>query len=96
MAAASAGDSFVGKISAEQADTFDDVQIIVTYGDTELTNALSADPLLSQMPAVAKGAIVTLPSTSPLGTAANPTPLAISWVLEDYVSLLAAAADQVQ
>jgi iron complex transport system substrate-binding protein len=96
VAAASTGDSFVGKISAEQADTFDDVQIIVTYGDAELTKALSADPLLSQMPAVAKGAIVTLPSTSPLGTAANPTPLAISWVLKDYVALLAAAADQVQ
>jgi iron complex transport system substrate-binding protein len=45
------------------------------------------------MPAVANGAIVLLPNT-PLGTAANPTPLAISWVLEDYVTLLAEAADK--
>jgi iron complex transport system substrate-binding protein len=46
------------------------------------------------MPAVANGAIVNLPGTSPLGTAANPTPLSISWVLDDYLQLLAAAADK--
>ena len=28
----------------------------------------------------------------PLGTASNPTPLSISWVLKDYVDLLADAA----
>lgn len=86
-------DQFSGTISAEQIDTLDDVEIIVTYGDQELVDALNADPLLSQMPAVQNGAIVLLPDT-PLGTAANPTPLAISWVLEDYVSMLAEAADK--
>ncbi|MGY1771124.1 iron-siderophore ABC transporter substrate-binding protein [Blastococcus sp. SYSU D00813] len=92
-AAATDPEQFSGTISAEQIDTLDDVEIIVTYGDQELVDALSGDPLLSQMPAVANGAIVLLPDT-PLGTAANPTPLAISWVLEDYVGLLAAAADK--
>jgi iron complex transport system substrate-binding protein len=29
---------------------------------------------------------------NPVGTAANPTPLSISWVLKDYVDLLAEAA----
>lgn len=85
-------DAFSGTISAEQVDTFADVELIVTYGDQELVDALKGDPLLSQMPAVADDAIVSLPGSSPLGTAANPTPLAISWVLEDYVSLLAEAA----
>lgn len=80
--------------SAEQADAFSDVDIIVTYGGDELIAALEADPLLSQMPAVANGAIVALPGTSPLGTAANPTPLSISWILDDYLKLLAQAADQ--
>lgn len=80
--------------SAEQADTFSDVDIIVTYGGDELVTALEADPLLSQMPAVANGAIVALPGTSPLGTAANPTPLSISWILGDYLELLAQAADK--
>jgi iron complex transport system substrate-binding protein len=86
-------EQFSGTVSAEQVDAFDDVEIIVTYGDQELVDSLNADPLLSQMPAVANGSIVLLPST-PLGTAANPTPLAIAWVLEDYVALLAEAADK--
>ena len=36
-----------------------------------------------------------LPDT-PLGTAANPTPLSISCVLDDYVAMLAEAADKAQ
>ncbi|MCZ2813130.1 iron-siderophore ABC transporter substrate-binding protein [Modestobacter sp. VKM Ac-2979] len=86
-------EQFSGTVSAEQVDVFDDVDIIVTYGGQELVDALNADPLLSQIPAVANGSIVLLPDT-PLGTAANPTPLAISWVLEDYVAMLAEAADK--
>ena len=85
-------DQFSLTQSAEQVDAFDDVDIIVTYGDEKLVKTLKADPLLSKMPAVANDAIVLLPQ-SPLGTAANPTPLAISWVLEDYVAMLAKAAD---
>jgi iron complex transport system substrate-binding protein len=77
--------------SAELADAFNDVEIIVTYGGDELLNALKGDPVLSQIPAVKNDSIVCLPGTSPLGTAANPTPLAISWVLDDYLDLLDAA-----
>jgi iron complex transport system substrate-binding protein len=87
-------DKFSLTQSAEQADAFNDVDIIVTYGGDEMLTALGGDPLLSQMPAVASGAIVNLPGTSPLGTAANPTPLSISWVLDDYLQLLSAAADK--
>ena len=58
-------------------------------------DALEADPLLSQRPAVKAGAIVSLGS-DPLGTAANPTPLAISWVLDEYVTMLADAAAKVK
>ncbi|OZM71963.1 ABC transporter substrate-binding protein [Amycolatopsis antarctica] len=87
-------DQFSRTISAERADTFADVDIIVTYGGEELSNLLRQDPLLSQIPAVANGSIVSLPGSSPVGTAANPTPLAISWVLDDYVSMLADAADK--
>jgi iron complex transport system substrate-binding protein len=88
-------EQFSGTISAEQVDTFDDVDIIVTYGDQALVDSLNADPLLSQIPAVKNGAIVLLPDT-PLGTAANPTPLAINYVLADYLSMLAEAADKGQ
>ncbi|WP_144874617.1 iron-siderophore ABC transporter substrate-binding protein [Microbacterium sp. 1.5R] len=88
-------DKFSGTISAEQVDTFSDVDIIVTYGDEELVKTLEGNALLSQMPAVANGSMVLLGSDT-LGTAANPTPLAISYVLDDYLSLLSAAADNAQ
>lgn len=87
---------FSGTVSAEQVDVFDDVDIIVTYGDDKLVTTLEGDPLLSQMPAVKNGAIVALDGSGPMGTAANPTPLAISWVLKDYVAMLAAAVDKSQ
>ncbi|WP_439622111.1 iron-siderophore ABC transporter substrate-binding protein [Shinella sp.] len=78
-------------ISAEKVDAFDDVDIVVTYGGEPLLEAVRADPLLAKMPAVANDAIVML-GMNPLGTASNPTPLSISWVLKDYVDLLANAA----
>ncbi|GAB3411346.1 iron-siderophore ABC transporter substrate-binding protein [Schumannella luteola] len=87
-------DKFSGTISAENSDVFADVDIIVTYGDDELIATLKGDPVLSKIPAVANDAIVALPGTGPIGTAANPTPLSISWVLSDYVDLLAGAADK--
>ena len=83
---------FSSTVSAENADVFSDVEIIVTYGDDSLLAALEADPLLSQMPAVSRGAVVRLPGDSPLGTAANPTPLAIPYILEDYLAELDRAA----
>lgn len=85
--------AYRGEVSAENIDVFDDVRILVTYGGQELIDALNADPLTSRMPAVASDAVVTL-ANDPLGTAANPTPLAISWVLADYVAMLAEAADK--
>ncbi|PRY66975.1 iron complex transport system substrate-binding protein [Glaciihabitans tibetensis] len=94
VADASEDNSFSGTVSAEQVDVFSDVDILVTYGDDETIALLQGDPLLSQVPAIKNGAIVALPDSSPLGTAANPTPLAISWVLDEYVALLAAAADK--
>lgn len=81
---------FSGSISAERIDDFDDVDIVVTYGSRTLLDAMKANPLVARMPAVANDAIVML-GRDPLGTAANPTPLSISYVLDDYVDLLADA-----
>ncbi|WP_344281679.1 iron-siderophore ABC transporter substrate-binding protein [Actinomadura napierensis] len=91
-------DKFALTRSAEQADLFDDVDIITGYGDAKggLLGKISKDPLLSKIPAVERGSVYLLPDSEPLGTAANPTPLSISWVLEDYVKALAAAADKVK
>lgn len=91
---ASASGEFSGSISAEQVDQFDDVDLIVTYGNQELVDVLKADPLLSQMPAIANDSIVFLDGSGPMGTAANPTPLSISWVLDDYVKQLSEAVSE--
>ncbi|MET2718098.1 iron-siderophore ABC transporter substrate-binding protein [Streptomyces harbinensis] len=99
IAEASEGtDQFALTQSAEQAELFDDVDIITGYGDEdgELFQILQSDPLLSKIPAVERGSVAFLPGSSPLATAANPTPLSIGWVLEDYVALLAEAADKVE
>ncbi|MEU0239347.1 iron-siderophore ABC transporter substrate-binding protein [Nocardiopsis sp. NPDC006198] len=99
IAELSAGtDQFSLSQSTEQIDAFDDVDIITGYGDDtgELLELLQSDPLLSKMPAVERDSVYLLPGSSPLATAANPTPLSISWVLEDYVAALAEAADKVQ
>jgi len=91
-------DKFALTRSAEQIDVFDDVDIITGYGDEkgDLLAKISKDPLLSKIPAVKRGSVYLLPDSKPLGTAANPTPLSISWVLEDYVKALAGAADKVK
>ncbi|MFC9427037.1 iron-siderophore ABC transporter substrate-binding protein [Streptomyces sp. NPDC056987] len=84
--------------SAEQIDVFDDVDIITGYGDEkgEMLTTLRKDPLISKIPAMKRGSAYLLPGTTPLATAANPTPLSISWVLDDYVAALAEAADKVK
>ncbi|HEV7318218.1 MAG TPA: iron-siderophore ABC transporter substrate-binding protein [Ensifer sp.] len=92
---ASTPGKYSGSISAERADMFEDVDIAVTYGGPDLLPALAANPLTAKVPAIARRSVVVL-SNNPLGTAAHPTPLSISWVLKDYVGLLAEAARKSQ
>jgi iron complex transport system substrate-binding protein len=99
VADASAGnDSFSESVSTEQIQIFDDVDLIVGYGDEDgqLLATLQADPLASKIPALERGSVVFFSGSTPLATAANPTPLAISYVLADYVELLAEAAAKVE
>ncbi|MFG6666073.1 iron-siderophore ABC transporter substrate-binding protein [Halomonas sp. HNIBRBA4712] len=91
----SAEGQFSGSISAELIDALEDVDLLVTYGGEALLEELAANPLTSRLPAVENGAIVLL-GDSPLGTAANPTPMSIDWVLDDYASLLADAAGKAE
>lgn len=84
-------DQFYTSVSAEQADRFSDVDVFVTYGDPDggIVQRLQADPLLSQIPAIAAGRIAILPNSTPLAASANPSPLSIGWGIEDYFALLA-------
>ncbi|MFS8202783.1 iron-siderophore ABC transporter substrate-binding protein [Streptomyces sp. CWNU-52B] len=87
---------FVLTKSAERIDDFNDVDIITGYGDDkgELLKALQKDPLTSKLAAVERDSLYLLPGSTPLATAANPTPLSIPYVLDDYVAALAKAADK--
>ncbi|PYF79211.1 MULTISPECIES: iron-siderophore ABC transporter substrate-binding protein [Marinomonas] len=82
---------FSGESSIEQIDMFNDVDIFVTYGNKELQAPLESNPLMSKMRAIKNGSIVML-GNSKIATAANPTPLSITWVLDDYLEALAKAA----
>ena len=80
--------------SAEDLDAFDDVDIFVTYGDAEgeLLDRITSDPVLSQIPAIERGAVAVLEDSTPLAASANPSPLSIGWGIEEYFDLLAEAA----
>lgn len=86
---------YAGEVSIEQIDLFNDVDIFVTYGEEQLLEPLESNPLMSRMKAIEKGSVVML-GGGPFATAANPTPLSIAWVLEDYVAALADAARKSQ
>lgn len=92
--ATESGESFYESVSAENADVFEDVDVIVTYGTEDIVEQLQADPLVSQIPAVEAGAIAVLEDNTPLAAAANPSPLAIEWGLTDYLQLLSDAAEK--
>lgn len=90
-------DQFWITTSTERIERFDDLDILVTYGDDTTLATMQADPLLSRIPAVASGAVVVLPATnSPLAAAANPSPLSIpNELTSEYVDLLGEAAAKV-
>ena len=84
------GVQFYTTVSAEQADRFADVDVFVTYGDASgsIIAQLQADPLLSQIPAIAEGRIAILEEATPLAASANPSPLSIGWGVDEYFALL--------
>lgn len=84
--------TFYVDISADNADLLSDVDVIVSYGDESTLEALQAHPLWSTVPAVQRGAVVTVGAGSPLSGAVSPTALSIPWMLDEYVGLLNDAA----
>ncbi|WP_322409228.1 iron-siderophore ABC transporter substrate-binding protein [Microbacterium invictum] len=88
-------EEFYLSVSAEEADRFADVDVFVTYGDADgaLVSELQADPLLSQIPAIANGNIAVLENSTPLAASANPSPLSIGWGIEEYFALLDGAVN---
>ncbi|WJY27217.1 iron-siderophore ABC transporter substrate-binding protein [Sporosarcina trichiuri] len=88
-------DSYSFEFSAENADLLNDADIIVGYGGNDLYEAVKADPLFGKIPAIERGSIVFIGDNTPLAASGNPNPLSIAYTLDDYVKLLADAADKV-
>lgn len=91
------GDSeaFSGTLSSENADQLD-ADVLIVYGDETTLPALQADPLLSKIPAVARGSVYVLTDDSSEAMAtSSPNLLSIPWVLDEYTDGLATAADKV-
>lgn len=95
-ALAESSSDFSVTLSRENVDQLSDVEIMVVYGDESLLEAMQADELMSQIPAVASGAVVLIDSTTSLAGATTPSILSIPANIDDYLTLIAAAADKVQ
>lgn len=88
-------DEFFVSLSSEYADLLNDVDILVTYGDSSTLDLLQKDALFGKIDAVQKGSVVVLENDGELAGAATPTVLSIQATLDDYLQKLADAADKV-
>jgi len=87
--------SYSLELSAENVEALYDADIIVGYGDDALYQAIKADPLLGKIPAVERGSVAFIESDTPLVAAGTPTPLSISYTIDDYLKLIGGAIDKI-
>ncbi|WP_147681095.1 iron-siderophore ABC transporter substrate-binding protein [Actinomyces ruminicola] len=85
---------FFSDVSSENADQVADVDVMIMYGEESDLAALQADPLVGTIPAIKHGAVAFVGNGTPLSASTNPGPLSIPWGIDDYVALIAAAADK--
>ncbi|SFO41177.1 iron complex transport system substrate-binding protein [Pseudobutyrivibrio sp. JW11] len=95
LSLAETSEDFSVTISRENSDLLNDVDIMIVYGDEGLLEAMQADALMSQIPAVKNGAVVLLDSNSALAAATTPSILSIPYAIDDYLSLLSEAANNI-
>lgn len=96
LSLATSTEDFSVTISRENTEALSDVDIMVVYGDKGLLEAMQADPLMSQIPAVKNGAVVLIDSTTALAAATTPSILSIPYAIDDYLSLLSEAANKIE
>ncbi|QEN05327.1 iron-siderophore ABC transporter substrate-binding protein [Thiospirochaeta perfilievii] len=88
--------SFAIELSSENVDILYDLDLIFTYGDGNLLEALKSDPLIGTIPAVANNAVVLIEDNSPLAASCTPSVLSIPWYIDDYLTLINSAAENVK
>jgi iron complex transport system substrate-binding protein len=90
------GTSFALELSAENVDTLMDIDIIITYGDASLLEALKADPLIGTITAVQKGSVAIITDGTPLAASGTPSALSIPATIDEYLNLIGEAADKAE
>ena len=91
------GSFFFMTVSSENIDVLNDLDLIVTWGESDTLEALQADPLISQVPAVSRGSVVFLSNDSALISAScTPTTLSIEATIDDYLALISEAAEKTE
>lgn len=88
--------SFSILLSAEHADVLNNVDILVTYGNEDLLKAMRKDRLLGQVPAIKNGSVALLEDGSSLAASVTPTALSIPYTIDEYLSVIGKAAEQVR
>lgn len=82
------------RLSAENAESLNDADIIVGYGDESLYEAVKADPLLGKIPAIQRGSVVFIGGSTALAASGNPNPLSIAYTIDEYLELLGGAIEK--
>lgn len=91
------GSFFFMTISSENIDVLNNLDLILTWGESETLEVLQADPLISQVPAISRGSVVFLSNDSSLIAAScTPTTLAIKATLDEYLDDISAAAQNLE
>lgn len=88
--------SFAIELSAENVDILYDLDIIFTYGNQDLLNALQNDALVGTIPAVKNNAIVLIENNSSLAASCTPSLLSIPATIDEYLSMINEAAVKVK
>ncbi len=80
--------SFSATLSSDNIEELYDLDFIIIYGDDKSVEALEADPLFSQVPAVKNHHVVALEDGTELTAAINPTVLSIEATVEDFLATI--------
>lgn len=86
--------SYSLSLSTENADVLNDADILIGYGDESLYEAVKADPLLGEIPAIKRGSVVFIGDNTPLAASGNPNPLSIAYTMDEYLELIGGAVSK--
>ena len=88
-------ETFYYSLSYEQLDRLDS-DILVSFADTqEVSDRFLASDHAQLLPQVAEGTVAEVVGTDFIASVSPPTALSLTWGLDEYVSILSAAAQAV-